>query len=138
MCDITWDEIAEVMRAGLLEDADAIMMANDKEIFNAKPAMAGFKLHNQFVWDKGIATPNRWGMKHLEFALFMWRGRARALRDCSLKQRLSAPPGKETDHPTEKPVGLMRRWIEAACYPGEVVFDPFMGSGTGSFSLDRA
>lgn len=131
-CAITWDEIARVIKAGLQDDADAIVMANDKEIFRAYAALmhCGFQHHNLFAWDKVTATPNRWGMKNLEYAVFVWLGRARALQDCSIKQLMRAPLRAESAHPTEKPVGLMRRWIEAATRAGEIVYDPFMGSGT--------
>ncbi len=33
-------------------------------------------------------------------------------------------------HPTQKPVALMKRIIECSTNPGDLVFDPFMGSGT--------
>lgn len=33
-------------------------------------------------------------------------------------------------HPNEKPVTLMRRLVEGLTAPGDVVLDPFMGSGT--------
>lgn len=33
-------------------------------------------------------------------------------------------------HPTVKPVGLLRILIQFSSHPGEVVLDPFMGSGT--------
>jgi len=34
------------------------------------------------------------------------------------------------NHPTEKPVPLLREWIRLFTDPGEVVFDPFAGSGS--------
>jgi DNA modification methylase len=34
------------------------------------------------------------------------------------------------DHPTQKPVGLMRRPILNHLKRGEAVYDPFLGSGT--------
>ena len=34
------------------------------------------------------------------------------------------------DHPTQKPVELMRRPILNHTNPGEVVYEPFLGSGT--------
>jgi DNA modification methylase len=34
------------------------------------------------------------------------------------------------DHPTQKPVELMRRPILNHTKPGELVYDPFLGSGT--------
>ncbi len=42
-----------------------------------------------------------------------------------------APVAKErTGYPTQKPEALMRRWIEACTDPGDLVLDPYMGSGT--------
>ena len=34
------------------------------------------------------------------------------------------------DHPTQKPVELMRRPILNHTKPGEIIYDPFLGSGT--------
>jgi site-specific DNA-methyltransferase (adenine-specific) len=34
------------------------------------------------------------------------------------------------DHPTVKPIGVMRRLVQVASHPGQTVVDPFMGSGT--------
>ena len=36
----------------------------------------------------------------------------------------------ESIHPTEKPVELMRYWIGNSTHQGQIVLDPFMGSGT--------
>lgn len=33
-------------------------------------------------------------------------------------------------HPTEKPLGLMKELVRLFTNPGDIVFDPFMGSGT--------
>lgn len=37
---------------------------------------------------------------------------------------------EETGHPTAKPVGLMERLVSLFTSPGQVVLDPYMGSGT--------
>ncbi len=43
----------------------------------------------------------------------------------------SAPSGSErTPHPTQKPIDLMRRLIQRHSNPGDMILDPFMGSGT--------
>jgi site-specific DNA-methyltransferase (adenine-specific) len=34
------------------------------------------------------------------------------------------------NHPTEKPVALLSQLVESSSRPGEVVLDPFMGSGS--------
>ena len=44
------------------------------------------------------------------------------------------PPGKTEKtfgkHPTQKPLALLERCIQAASNRGDLIFDPFMGSGT--------
>ncbi len=47
---------------------------------------------------------------------------------------------ENTDHPTQKPEKLIAKLILASSRPGDVVFDPFLGSGTTSVvakKLDR-
>jgi len=39
---------------------------------------------------------------------------------------------ENTDHPTQKPEKLIAKLILASSNPGEVVFDPFLGSGTSA------
>lgn len=43
---------------------------------------------------------------------------------------LTNQPTRHGEHPTEKPVSLMSEIVELLTNPHEVVFDPFMGSGT--------
>lgn len=45
-----------------------------------------------------------------------------------------------TDHPTEKPLSLLKTWIEAFTNETDLVVDPFMGTGSSiiaAYSLDR-
>jgi site-specific DNA-methyltransferase (adenine-specific) len=47
---------------------------------------------------------------------------------------------ENTDHPTQKPEKLLARVILASSNPGDVIFDPFVGSGTTAVvarKLDR-
>lgn len=39
-------------------------------------------------------------------------------------------PGESDDHPTQKPVTLMKKLIEIHSQKGMIILDPFMGSGT--------
>jgi len=40
--------------------------------------------------------------------------------------------GENTDHPTQKPEKLIAKILLASSKPGQIVFDPFLGSGTSS------
>lgn len=44
--------------------------------------------------------------------------------------KFQAPKGKDRIHPTQKPLGLIKKLIELTTKKGDIVLDPFMGSGT--------
>lgn len=46
-------------------------------------------------------------------------------------------PTKSSDHPTMKPVELVTRAIEHASMPGQLVYDPFLGSGTTLIAAEQ-
>ena len=131
-CNMTWAEIMAFAYDALKDDGEAYVMANDKNLYPALDAAfaAGFRLHNVLVWDKVSATANRWYMKNVEFTLYLWRGRARRINNPGSMQGVRGPQIDTTAHPTEKPVWLMRHYIENSSQPGDIVLDPFMGSGT--------
>jgi len=55
--------------------------------------------------------------------------------------RLTAPGREEKTHgrhPTQKPVDLLTRCIEASTEPGALIFDPFNGSGTTGVAALRS
>lgn len=44
----------------------------------------------------------------------------------------------EGEHPTQKPLLLVRKWIDQFTDKGETILDPFMGSGTtGVAAVER-
>ncbi|MEM8505474.1 MAG: site-specific DNA-methyltransferase [Cyanobacteria bacterium P01_D01_bin.1] len=68
-----------------------------------------------------------------------WRetqqGNFRATHPSNLWTDISVPfwsMPENTDHPTQKPEKLIAKMILASSNPGDVVFDPFLGSGTTS------
>ena len=44
---------------------------------------------------------------------------------------------ENTDHPTQKPEKLLAKLILASSNPGDVVFDPFLGSGSTSVTARK-
>ena len=90
-----------------------------------------FKFVNLLAWRKNNMTPNKYYMQQLEFVLLLRKGSARNINNMGTSNCLDIPNiiGKKT-HPTEKPVELMRIFIENSSNAGDVVLDPFMGSGS--------
>lgn len=98
----------------------------------------GFEFHNLLVWDKITATPNRWYMKNCEFTGLFYKGNAKAINDCSSMSCIRYAHADDSQHPTEKPVALMEMYIRNSTQPGEIVIDPFMGSGSTGVAAIRA
>lgn len=101
----------------------------------------GFGLHNVLSWEKNNCTPSRWYMKNGEFTLFLRKGKAKAINNPGSKMIHSFDNiiGNKI-HPTEKPVELMKFYIENSSSVGDIVLDPFMGSnstGRACRELDR-
>ena len=91
----------------------------------------GFKFVNLLAWRKNNKTPNKYYMQQLEFVLLLRKGKARNINDMGTSNCLDIPNiiGRKA-HPTEKPVDLMKIFIENSSNEGDLVLDPFMGSGS--------
>lgn len=120
---------AEVYRV-LAANSHFYMMCDSETMFVAKPLAeaAGFKFWKPIIWDK-----QRIGMGYhyrcrYEVVLFFEKGK-RKLNDLGIPDVL-AVPRVHNGYPTEKPVELNRLLIGQSTQPGEVVADPFMGSGS--------
>lgn len=88
-----------------------------------------FKLHNLLVWQKNNATPNKWYMKNAEYTLFLRKGSQRFINNMGSKTVHNFCNVRDKTHPTEKPIALMEFYIKNSSAPGEIVLDPFMGTG---------
>ena len=101
------------------------------ESMMAAARAAGFELHNLLIWRKQNATPNRWYMKNIEYVILARKGAARRITDAGSMtcHDFENPVGRKS-HPTEKPVDLLRFYIENSSGMGQLVLDPFAGTGS--------
>lgn len=97
---------------------------------------AGFKMKQRLIWDK-----RHWKMGDLRYygsqiedVLFCIKGAPSMQwpkRSGNLFSSSSAYlPEGQFDHPTQKPEIILRRFVEDSTQPGDLVLDPFCGSGT--------
>ena len=114
----------------------------------------GFWLMNDVVWLKTNPMPNFKGTRFTNaHETLIWASRSQASRPtfnydslkafnddlqmrsdwlipiCSGPERLRDDGGRKA-HPTQKPEALLRRVIMATTKPGDLVLDPFFGTGT--------
>ena len=88
---------------------------------------AGFKNWGRLVWDKRkIGMGYHYRRRH-EFILFWEKGKKR-LNDLGIPSVLEFP--RVRGYPAEKPVELLEVLIRQSTHPGELVLDPFFGSGS--------
>ncbi|MDO1558515.1 site-specific DNA-methyltransferase [Brevundimonas sp. 2R-24] len=115
----------------------------------------GFWVLNDIIWRKSNPMPNFKGTRFTnahETLIWAAKGRGQTrytfnydalkafnedvqmrsdwtLALCTGEERLKDEAGKKA-HPTQKPEALLHRILLAASRPGDVVLDPFFGSGT--------
>ncbi|MFQ3550227.1 MAG: site-specific DNA-methyltransferase, partial [Armatimonadota bacterium] len=119
----------------------------------------GFKINNVIVWHKTNAMPNmtkrifthssefvvwavkgnKWVFNYSELKAInpekQKDGKEKQMRDVwsfplvQGKERLKSEDGR-TIHPTQKPEEMLKRIIIASSNEGDLVLDPFLGSGT--------
>jgi site-specific DNA-methyltransferase (adenine-specific) len=116
----------------------------------------GFKLLNDITWVKPNPPPNLscryfthatetiiWAAKHAKSKHYFDYQRMK--KTAGGKQMKSVwefrPPGREEKvhgkHPTQKPEALIARIVEASTNRGDLVLDPFAGSGTTAVAAAR-
>ena len=117
------------------------LRTNEEKSQGVKPY--GFHFTKSLIWDKGNKIMGQYYMSQFEYILFFRKGRAKKINNCGTSDILSVPNKKTKDesgnniHDTEKPVELMKILINNSTRPGDVVLDPFMGSGsTGVACVD--
>jgi site-specific DNA-methyltransferase (adenine-specific) len=114
---------------------------------------------NELIWayDYGAKPRSRWPQKHDTILVYV-KDPARYVFDADAVDRepymapglvtpeqrergkrptsviwhtIVSPTGREkTGYPTQKPEGLVRRFVQASSRPGDLCLDPFAGSGT--------
>lgn len=134
--DLSWFRpfIREAYRV-LKPNTHAYLFCNEYELatFRAEMAEAGFKVKRLLVWvkDQNSAGDLRGDYANrTEYLLFGHKGRRllTGRRDANVLSFKRA--GRKREHPTEKPSAILKYLIEKSSLAGELVLDPFAGSGT--------
>jgi site-specific DNA-methyltransferase (adenine-specific) len=93
----------------------------------------GLSFFHSVIWDKvnpGLGW--RYRRQH-EMVMIAHRKDGRLLwadESVAIPNVIRQMPGRERFHPNEKPLFLVERFISAHSKEGQIVLDPFMGSGT--------
>jgi site-specific DNA-methyltransferase (adenine-specific) len=120
---------AEVFRV-LKPDTHFYLFCDAETMFVAKPEAerAGFRFWKPLVWDKRTIGMGYHYRARYEFILFFEKGRRR-LNDLGVADIITVPR-IHRGYPAEKPVKVSEVVIGQSSEAGDVVADPFMGSGS--------
>lgn len=94
-----------------------------------------FQLRSQVIWSKSVFAIGRgdyhWQHEPCWYAVRKGKtGHYDGGRKQSTLWSIEKPRKSETGHSTQKPIECMKRPIENNSSPGQVVYEPFSGSGT--------
>ncbi|MFC3022935.1 DNA-methyltransferase [Vibrio zhugei] len=121
--------LGEIYRV-LKKHAHFYLFCDQETMFVIKPIAEtiGFKFWKPIVWDKvSIGMGYHYRARH-EYILFFEKGK-RKLNDLSIPDILSHKRVYR-GYPTEKPVSLLEVLVAQSSREGELVVDPFFGSGS--------
>ena len=143
-------------RRVLRKDGTLWVVGSYHNVFRLGTAMQdlGYWLLNDVIWRKANPMPNFRGRRFTNaHETLIWAARGpesryrfnyaamKSLNDdvqmrsdwyfplCTGAERLRGDDGKKL-HPTQKPEALLHRVLVSCTQPGEVVLDPFLGTGT--------
>ena len=106
------------------------LLCDAETMFVAKPEaeLAGFKFWKPLVWDKQSIGMGYHYRARYELILFFEKGK-RKLNDLGMADIIEVPRIRG-GYPAEKPSAVAEVLINQSSTPGDVVCDPFMGSGS--------
>ena len=125
------DWVCELYRV-LKESGHCYIMCNNTNLneFLTQIKKAKFNIFKTLIWKKDNCITNQYYMDSHEYIIFCRKGKAIKINNCGTKSVLEVANPKNKKHPTEKPVELMKIFIENSSNEGDIVLDPFFGSGS--------
>jgi site-specific DNA-methyltransferase (adenine-specific) len=133
------EDIAETLRAGydlLVPDAHCYLFCDDttRRELTALCEAIGFRYWKSLIWDKRMIGMGYHYRSQHEYILFFEKGK-RKLNNLGVPDVLPFYPVRKSSkfpdpYPTQKPEELLSVLIQQSTSPGEIILDPWAGSGS--------
>lgn len=133
----------------ILKDGGALIVFNDfkkvSDIINIS-SKVGFEYKDVIIWEKTNPMPRNRDRRYVpSLELMIWfvkkqkdkwtfNRQGNAYQSPVMRYASESGGAFKRYHPTQKPVKLIEEIIKIHSNPGELVLDPFMGSGTTAIS----
>lgn len=128
--DVLKDVFVEIYRV-LKSNSHFYLFTNYETMWEVKSICTdiGFKFWRPIVWDKGRIGMGYHYRGRVEYVLFFEKGK-RKLNDWGSAVDLIKANVGRGGYPTQKPTSIIQEFIERSSSEGDLVLDPFMGSGS--------
>lgn len=128
----------ELTYRALAKNAHAYLFCDQETMFAIKPMgeAAGFKFWKPIVWDKVAIGMGYHFRARYELILFFEKGK-RKLSDLGVADVITHKRIANAQYPTEKPPEVSEVLIRQSSVAGELVLDPFCGSGSVGVAAAR-
>ena len=124
-----------------LEEHNAVYIFNVDPMFPSLRSgmkQAGFYYSQMIIWLKNQPVMSRKDyLSQYELIAYGWFGKHKMERSKSKNVLYYPRPSKSKLHPTQKPIGLLRRIIPDSTKIGDIIYDPFLGSGSTAIACQH-
>jgi DNA modification methylase len=133
--DHGWDPLPFLEQARrVLRDGGSLVAFTSEHLF-APYLASGLDHRSLLYWRKANPAPNFRSqvVRAVEMAVWQTQGGGWTFNAGGYRPNVwdgATESGEARIHPTQKPLWLMREWVELFSGPGELVVDPYAGSGT--------
>ncbi len=130
----------EAVRPHLARKNAAYTFISDKMLFALRDGLldAGWRYGQLLLWVKTQAVIGRldYAVQH-ECIIYSWHGVHEFYKSPDKTVIIHSKPNRSPFHPTTKPTQILRRLILNSSKIGDVVYDPFLGSGSTLLAAEQ-
>lgn len=130
----------EAVRPHLERKNAAYIFISDKMLFALRDGMldAGWRYGQLLLWLKTHAVIGRldYAVQH-ECICYGWHGVHEFYKSPDKTVIIHPKPSRSPFHPTTKPIPILRRLILNSSRIGDIVYDPFLGSGSTLLAAEQ-
>lgn len=132
-----FEELFSAIYRALKKNSHFSLFCDQETAFIAKPIAesVGFRFWKPLIWDKRVIGIGYHYRARYEFILFFEKGKRR-LHDLGVADVIESRRIRG-GYPTEKPVDVNEVLIRQSSSPGDLVIDPFLGSGSAGVAAVR-
>jgi ParB/RepB/Spo0J family partition protein len=133
-CTLLQESLA-ILKGKLCPDAHLFVFTHQHSYsaFVEVLRQSGFTLRRTLTWQKGMHglgdTTRGEVLTETEWILHAVQGNPKFQDGVNRHEIVSIPTTQETEHPAEKPDALLAHLIQLGSAPGDLVVDPFAGTG---------